>query len=293
MNGIHLGTRPKVLKNFLFSFFKKPNREKHCGGIAPGFQVIHKNGVTVDNRLENLSLVPVIRGPSSSSSLVPRRSLLRYSASSSNPAAFAHSQCDGGAESGQTREHSLYWAAIQQLPADPVEEVPYRSNCKPVFGISLSLFWALCTEPERTRMLFLLCVVTYYVWDRTALWGAGRDSLLQRQRGGDGWGGRHFLLLRVSLPALHQYGTGAPWVLHMRPVSGRMYKRDDPPSYNPLMIQFGMPNRRRDTVGPTVSKRIGQSTRNPAGRGKDPTSWNALQSARSSWFETNLCCIKL
>ena len=78
--------------------------ERHCGGIAPGYSVIHKNCVTMDNRLENLTLVP---------------------------SALAGRWCTHSTHSSQLHKDtqdphpdtSLYTMAIQQVPYDPADEV--------------------------------------------------------------------------------------------------------------------------------------------------------------------------
>lgn len=68
--------------------------EKHRGGIAAGWKVVHKNGITVDNRLDNLAIIH-----SSKSYTIHEELHQKF-----------------------TKEHSLYWAAIKQLPDDPIQE---------------------------------------------------------------------------------------------------------------------------------------------------------------------------
>ncbi|KAL4219435.1 Zinc finger MYND domain-containing protein 19 [Mactra antiquata] len=69
--------------------------ERHSGGIAPGWKVIHKNNNTVDNRFENLCLVP------------------------------EHYKCISNVEveSVSKTNQSLYWIAIEQYHnMDPIHQ---------------------------------------------------------------------------------------------------------------------------------------------------------------------------
>ncbi|XP_064457532.1 zinc finger MYND domain-containing protein 19-like isoform X2 [Ornithodoros turicata] len=83
--------------------------ERHYGGIAPGFHVVHRNGIAMDNRLENLALT-VIDG------MAPHRIALGAVPVLQPP---------------KQREQTLYWAAIQQLPPEHLaEQFPDSSATK-------------------------------------------------------------------------------------------------------------------------------------------------------------------
>ncbi|XP_064616515.1 zinc finger MYND domain-containing protein 19-like [Liolophura sinensis] len=106
--------------------------EKHCGGVAPGWKVTHKNGVTVDNRMENLKLVP---------ESCPGR-LTEEPSNKIN------------------REQSLYWIAVQQLQIDPIDEhYPepvyakyYNSNGEVVEDEDDACVYYECHNPPCTNM---------------------------------------------------------------------------------------------------------------------------------------------
>jgi len=78
--------------------------EKHFGGIAPGWKVAHKNDITMDNRLANLHLVP----------LVGQSPVVQHEFSAGL----------------KFLEQSLYWAAIQQLPADHLIDEHFSDTSK-------------------------------------------------------------------------------------------------------------------------------------------------------------------
>ncbi|KXJ23612.1 zinc finger MYND domain-containing protein 19 [Exaiptasia diaphana] len=74
--------------------------ERHCGGVAPGFKVIHKNGVTVDNRLYNLTIVP--------------NNCKKYKRQRTEKM-----DCYGE----PSEDQSIYWTAVSRIPPpEPHEE---------------------------------------------------------------------------------------------------------------------------------------------------------------------------
>ncbi|GFO19990.1 Zinc finger mynd domain-containing protein 19-like [Plakobranchus ocellatus] len=83
--------------------------EHHRGGVAQGWRVVHKNNVTVDNRLDNLELVKDNGLP------LPSRED-EGCVSGAGPSGASH-----GAGGKSSRENSLYWITVTQLLGDPLE----------------------------------------------------------------------------------------------------------------------------------------------------------------------------
>lgn len=75
------------------------SRSAHKGGIAHGHAVVHKNGITMDNRLDNLVLVNT------------NNALTRTT-------------------TGQ--KETEYWEIIRQIRLDPIQEFMVRNNVNPV-----------------------------------------------------------------------------------------------------------------------------------------------------------------
>ncbi|XP_055925972.1 zinc finger MYND domain-containing protein 19-like [Argiope bruennichi] len=105
--------------------------EKYYGGIAPGFKVVHKNGITVDNRVENLMLCPKN---------------------------VSHSQC----ASQKSPEDSLYWAAVVEMPheAEPLYMKLFTSQEELSLMKEERYFechYPPCTKMEQRPQEFSIC----------------------------------------------------------------------------------------------------------------------------------------
>ncbi|RUS70635.1 hypothetical protein EGW08_021602 [Elysia chlorotica] len=87
--------------------------EHHRGGVALGWKVMHKNNVTVDNRLDNLELVK-----DSGERLQPLPRDDEGAMENAHPSGSAAGRRQGGKSS---RETSLYWLTITQLLGDSLE----------------------------------------------------------------------------------------------------------------------------------------------------------------------------
>ena len=159
-------------------------RERHCGAISPGFRVVHKNCVSVDNRLENLMLVPEVLAPrwcqhhtvNTAASASSTNHGASASAAHDPDRMFAHESvvdvvlddddlhrhrkahiCGAAADN---REQSLYWIAIQQLPPEPLDEYAqettvlryYNCNGEIVEEEDDSLCYYECRHPPCTRI---------------------------------------------------------------------------------------------------------------------------------------------
>uniref|UniRef100_A0A0K2USJ1 Zinc finger MYND domaincontaining protein 19like [Saccoglossus kowalevskii] n=1 Tax=Lepeophtheirus salmonis TaxID=72036 RepID=A0A0K2USJ1_LEPSM len=132
--------------------------EKHRGGIAPSFRVVHKNGISVDNRLDNLILVP--ESSATHWYRVPYRKSSTSTGAQRNTSSLSIQQPQS---STKERESSLYWMAIAQLPPEPMDDhfmtgEPnnvlryYNSNGEIVEEDDDSFSYYECRHPPCTRI---------------------------------------------------------------------------------------------------------------------------------------------
>ena len=156
--------------------------ERHCGEIEAGYRVVHKNCISVDNRLENLMLVPEALAPRwCQHNTVARRPPPRSPRLNANQISVAscltkdamtamvivtddedlarerkEHKCGANAEN---REECLYWVAIQQIPPEPLDEYSettvmryYNSYGEIVQEEDDSLCYYECRYPPCTKI---------------------------------------------------------------------------------------------------------------------------------------------
>jgi hypothetical protein len=103
--------------------------ERHYGGMAPGYVISHKNAISMDNRLENLCLMPL-------ATYNPYLDVERTTLTTSQSAQSSVAAASSTSQSSPVKpiEHSLYWAAIQQLPPEHlIDEIPDGSSTSKCF----------------------------------------------------------------------------------------------------------------------------------------------------------------